>query len=68
MKTKEWTIKIRPTKIQATDTINTEDKEMGMDMDISTGTIKGGDELKEGGWRKMGKKWRVNEKLVKLIN
>ena len=29
---------------------------MGMDTDISTGTIKGGDEVKEGGGRKMGKK------------
>ena len=28
---------------------------MGMDMEISTGTIKGGDEKKEGGGRKMGK-------------
>ena len=29
---------------------------MDMDTDINTGTIKGGDELKEGGGRKMGKK------------
>ena len=28
---------------------------MGMDMEISTGTIKGGDEKKERGGRKMGK-------------
>ena len=62
MKIKEWTIKISSIKVQAT-----EDKEMGMDMEISTGiikdkemdmeintgTIKDGDEMKEGGGRKM---------------
>ena len=40
MKIKEWTIKIRSTKVQATEEINIEDKEMGMDMKTSTGTIK----------------------------
>jgi hypothetical protein len=40
---------------------------MGMDMEISTGTIKGGDEKKERGGRKMGK-LKGKSKLVKLIN
>ena len=69
MKIKEWTIKISSIKVQTTEEINTEDKEMGMDMEISTGiikdkemdmemeintgTIKDGDEMKEGGGRKM---------------
>ena len=55
MKLKEWTINIRPTKAQVTEEADTEVKEMGMDMEISTGTIKGGDEKKERGGRKMGK-------------
>ena len=40
MKITEWIIKIRSTKVQDTEIINIEDKEMGMDMKTSTGTIK----------------------------
>lgn len=42
-----------------------------MGMEISTGTTKGGDEVKEGRGRKMGeneKKKREKAKLVQLIN
>ena len=40
MKITEWIIKIRSTKVQDTEVINIEEKEMGMDMKTSTGTIK----------------------------
>ena len=56
----EWTIRISSTKAQASEDTDIEDREMGMGMETSTGTIRGGDEVSEGGGRKMGN-MRVNQ-------